>query len=158
MDKEDITDAILNGLDSTSYKIVIDVIHARDIPISFHELHEKLINHELSLVQLSTVCTNIHQLVTTFATNKCPPTKPWNNQNSNNAPAFLPTPQQPTNHTHKILGKCQFYFIKGHSLTSCYAFKNKYPHVNLPPLPRTSHNNGHPQAHAMNTTNISNAD
>ena len=35
MDVEDIIDAVLNGLDSTAYKIIIDVVHARDTPIFF---------------------------------------------------------------------------------------------------------------------------
>lgn len=92
MDEEDITDAVLTGLDSTTYKPVIEAIHARDTPISFHELHEKLINHELSLVQASSISTNIHQPVTAFAATKCPSYKPWNNRNSNNTPPLLPTP------------------------------------------------------------------
>ncbi|KAD6119781.1 hypothetical protein E3N88_11052 [Mikania micrantha] len=51
MDQEDVNDVILNGLDQVSYKPIIDAIHGRDNPISFNELHEKLINHELSLAQ-----------------------------------------------------------------------------------------------------------
>ncbi|KAL4570881.1 hypothetical protein LXL04_026545 [Taraxacum kok-saghyz] len=60
MDAEDITDAVLHGLDQTMYKPTLDAIHARDSPISFNELHEKLINQELSLAQQITP-TNIHQ-------------------------------------------------------------------------------------------------
>ncbi|KAD3067936.1 hypothetical protein E3N88_35816 [Mikania micrantha] len=68
MDAEDITDIVLNGLDQSSYKPVIAAIHARDNPISFHELHEKLINHELSLAQLPSPPPNIHQPTTAFLT------------------------------------------------------------------------------------------
>lgn len=39
MDTEDVTDIVLNGLDQQQYKPIIDAIHARDTPISFHELH-----------------------------------------------------------------------------------------------------------------------
>lgn len=75
MDQEDITDAILTGLDSITYKPVIEAIQARDTPISFSELHEKLINHELTLLQASLIPTTIHQPTTTFAVHKRPPNK-----------------------------------------------------------------------------------
>ncbi|KAL4578315.1 hypothetical protein LXL04_014436 [Taraxacum kok-saghyz] len=156
MDTEDITDAVLTGLDSTAYKSVIDAIHARDSAISFHELHEKLINHELSLAQ-SSPTTNLHQPASAFAATKRNPTKPWNHRQSNNNQPILPTPNQPSTTTSKYLGKCQFCFTKGHSLTSCYAFKNKYPQINLPSIPRTTYNNNNPQAHMMNTTTDSNS-
>lgn len=77
MDAEEITDAVLNGLDSTTYKTIIDVVHARDTPISFTELHEKLLNHELTLLQQSPFITNLHQPTTAFAAQKRPQNKPW---------------------------------------------------------------------------------
>lgn len=92
MDQEDITDAILTGLDSTSYKPVIEAIHARDTPISFSGLHEKLINHELSLIQTPLIPTTIHHPTTAFAANKRPPNRPWNNRSTSNNNAILPTP------------------------------------------------------------------
>ena len=49
MDNEDIVDTILDGLDQSQYKPKLDAIYARDTLISFNKLHEKLINHELSL-------------------------------------------------------------------------------------------------------------
>ncbi|KAI4299868.1 hypothetical protein L6164_033289 [Bauhinia variegata] len=48
MDSEDIIDCVLDGLDN-DYQSVVDTVHARDTPISFDELHEKLINKELAL-------------------------------------------------------------------------------------------------------------
>nr|GMD79620.1 Retrovirus-related Pol polyprotein from transposon RE1 [Ipomoea batatas] len=48
MEHEDITDKILDGLDS-NYQSVIDVVNGHDSIISFEELHEKLINKELAL-------------------------------------------------------------------------------------------------------------
>ena len=48
MDVEDLTEKILDGLDDY-YKPIINIINGRDTPISFDELHEKLINKELSL-------------------------------------------------------------------------------------------------------------
>ena len=48
MDVKDLTEKILDGL-GDDYKPIIDIISGRDTPISFDELHEKLINKELSL-------------------------------------------------------------------------------------------------------------
>ncbi|KAL4582926.1 hypothetical protein LXL04_007487 [Taraxacum kok-saghyz] len=129
MDQEDITDAILTGLDTTTYKPIIESVHARDTPISFHELHEKLINNELSLIQNSSPQSNLHQPTTAFAANKRPPQRTWNNNRPFNNP-ILPTPQQ------------------------AQGTYNNSP-LTLPSLPRTSYSNTSPQAHAMNTTNNS---
>ncbi|KAJ9542286.1 LOW QUALITY PROTEIN: hypothetical protein OSB04_028792 [Centaurea solstitialis] len=65
MDDEDVIDAILTGLDQSSYKPIMDVIHARDTLISFNELHEKLINHELSIAQ-QTIVPSLHQPASVF--------------------------------------------------------------------------------------------
>ena len=43
MDHEDLTDIVLKGLPE-DYKTVVDDVHSRDLPISFAEFHEKLIN------------------------------------------------------------------------------------------------------------------
>ena len=50
LDHEDLIEKILEGLDE-EYQPVIDAINDRDKPISFDELHEQLINKELSLHQ-----------------------------------------------------------------------------------------------------------
>lgn len=48
VDHEDLTDTVLTGL-GDDYKPVIDSVHGRDTPISFAELHEKLLNRELDI-------------------------------------------------------------------------------------------------------------
>ena len=48
MDIEDLTEKILDGLDD-EYKELVRVVQARDIVISFDELHEKLLSFEASL-------------------------------------------------------------------------------------------------------------
>ena len=48
MDEEIFIKKILDVLDD-DYKPIVDVINGREIPISFDELHEKLINKELTL-------------------------------------------------------------------------------------------------------------
>ena len=50
LDHEDFIETILDGLDD-DYKSIVDIVQARDTPISFDELHEKLINRELTLQQ-----------------------------------------------------------------------------------------------------------
>ncbi|KAD3641811.1 hypothetical protein E3N88_31035 [Mikania micrantha] len=87
LDPEDITHVILTGLDQSTYKPVIDAIHARDTSISFHELHEKLINHELSLAQSTPSQPSLHQPTTAFVAHNRPSPKPW--QNRNNPPPTI---------------------------------------------------------------------
>ncbi|KAL4580579.1 hypothetical protein LXL04_016778 [Taraxacum kok-saghyz] len=76
LDQEDITDAVMHGLDQSTYKPILDAIHARDSPIPFNELHEKLINHELALAQQAP-STNTHQPVTVFYANHQSNRKSW---------------------------------------------------------------------------------
>ena len=48
LDDEDLIEKVLDSLDD-DYKSIVDIINGRDTLISFDELHEKLINKELSL-------------------------------------------------------------------------------------------------------------
>ena len=50
MDHEDLLEKILDGLGS-EYQYVIDAVNGHDTQISFDELHEKLINKEITLHQ-----------------------------------------------------------------------------------------------------------
>ncbi|KAH9604346.1 hypothetical protein KSS87_011938 [Heliosperma pusillum] len=54
LDPEDIVSKVLRGLDYNLYKPVMDTVRARDNPISFEALHEKLLQHELLLKQYPT--------------------------------------------------------------------------------------------------------
>ncbi|KAD4584199.1 hypothetical protein E3N88_21800 [Mikania micrantha] len=122
MDPEDVTDIILSGLDHKTYKPIIDSIHARDQPISFHELHEKLINQELTLAQHTTPSPNIHQPLTAFAAQSQKPHKPWNTQSPNppnSSAGLLPTPQSTHfNSPRPYLGKCQWKAKRSKPVTS----------------------------------------
>lgn len=66
MDHEDVTDIILNGLDQENYKPIIDGVNGRDTPITFNELHEKLLNQELALAQTASNKPVMHQPATVF--------------------------------------------------------------------------------------------
>lgn len=48
MDEEDLTDKILDGL-GDEYKELVRAVQARDNPISFEELHEKLLTFETTI-------------------------------------------------------------------------------------------------------------
>ncbi|KAJ9567715.1 LOW QUALITY PROTEIN: hypothetical protein OSB04_003681 [Centaurea solstitialis] len=166
MDDEDVIDIILNGLDQSSYKPLLDAIHARDTLISFNELHEKLINHELSIAQQSAT-TGIHQPASVFYAQQSNRSgngnKPWaqkpynratdntmhlyaNRQASNNS-GLLPTPSPPTGNK-PFLGKCQWCYQRGHSLMSCPNFKKVHPTIVIPPFNRNMQAKG-AQVHTM---------
>ena len=49
VDNEDLTLKILGGLDD-DYKTLCDAIRVRETPVTFDELHEKLINHKVDFV------------------------------------------------------------------------------------------------------------
>lgn len=65
---EDVTDRVLEGLNS-SYQSVIDSVQARDTPISFEELHEKLINKELLIQTQESQDNNLSFPATAHPTN-----------------------------------------------------------------------------------------
>ncbi|KAD0507635.1 hypothetical protein E3N88_44161 [Mikania micrantha] len=137
MDIEDVTDIILSGLDQKTYKPIIESVHARDTPIQFHELHEKLINHELSIAQQHNPTPSpIHQPITAFTSNTRSPHKPWNPRKNTPSNGLLPTPHTSPNPSPKpFLGRCQWCFTQGHSLTSCPTFKKAHPNITLPAYP-----------------------
>ncbi|KAJ9556373.1 hypothetical protein OSB04_010987 [Centaurea solstitialis] len=123
LDQEDLIDAVINGLDHSTYKPILDAIHARDSTISFNELHEKLINHELALAQQNST-TGIHQPAMVFYTHH-QHKKPWPSRQENNV-GLLPTPTKQVPQAtgqRPFLGKCQWCHQKGHSLSNCFTFK-----------------------------------
>ncbi|KAL4562137.1 hypothetical protein LXL04_034331 [Taraxacum kok-saghyz] len=139
MDSEDVTDAVLQGLDSTTYKTIIDAIHARDSPISFTELDEKAHKSRAHFAPTNP-CNS--KLTPTHYRLCCPETslhQAMEHSTSAKLSASSPYTATPTGNPRPFLGKCQFCFMKGHSLSQCYAFKNKHPHINLPPIPKTTY-------------------
>ncbi|XP_021776324.1 uncharacterized protein LOC110740136 [Chenopodium quinoa] len=106
MEHEDIIDKVLLGLDYDIYKSVIDAVNARDAPISFEELHEKLITKELmaaSSVSSTPFPATVHAAQYRAHAN----TK--HQHMSTPAPALLPTPSsnQVPRQQKPYLGKCQ---------------------------------------------------
>ncbi|KAK9048876.1 hypothetical protein SSX86_032155 [Deinandra increscens subsp. villosa] len=164
MDDEDVIDAILIGLDNNAYKPIMDAVLARDTPISFSELHEKLINHELTLTQ-QMGSHGIHQPTSAFYMqnnsnrktgsyrhNHGPPT--FRNQDSYNkyatssAAGILPTPTSFSG-PKPYLGTCQWCQQKGHPLGQCSIFKKEHPNISVPTRNRVSQGKN-TQAYTMN--------
>ncbi|KAK2457784.1 putative mitochondrial protein [Trifolium repens] len=133
---EDMTDHVLRGLDD-SYRAVIDGVNARDTPITFDDLLEKLLIQELSLVaaqrQSPAPVTALH--AQTRSTNNKP--------RPSHAPA--PTNQRPGDRK-PFLGRCQWCNTKGHVLADCQLFRTQHPSVPAPPRSSPS-TTGQAQAH-----------
>ncbi|CAJ2655908.1 unnamed protein product [Trifolium pratense] len=133
---EDMTDHVLRGLDD-GYRAVIDGVNARDTPITFDDLLEKLLIQELSLAaaqrQSPAPVTALHAQAR--STNN----KPRPSQ----APA--PTNQRPGDRK-PFLGRCQWCNTKGHVLADCQLFRTQHPSVPAPPRSSPS-TTGQAQAH-----------
>lgn len=96
IDPEDVVAKVFKGLDYDIYKPVIDTVRARDTPISFEALHEKLLHHDLTIKHQPTTnhfapsanpayrSNSNHRgyprhTTTTIITTTTPPTTPFNN-------------------------------------------------------------------------------
>ncbi|KAL6311382.1 hypothetical protein AAG906_022733 [Vitis piasezkii] len=130
----------------TSPKSIIDAVNGRDSTISFDELHEKLINKELSLrnkISLSPLPASAH------ATNVR--STPWSVTNrtprlpgSTSAPTQGIIRNSPTNTrdnrppARPFLGRCQWCSTQGHVVSRCPLFRQQFPQVQPPPRPGNS--------------------
>lgn len=110
LDPEDIVDKVLDQLNDPDYESVINGVQNRETPITFDELHEKLINHELSLKHKAKSSNSFPATVNYAAKQQ--------NRNyqycpfSSNA-SLLPTPnhsnsQPPTRSSQPFKGRCQW--------------------------------------------------
>nr|GMD24035.1 Retrovirus-related Pol polyprotein from transposon RE1 [Ipomoea batatas] len=145
MEHEDITDKILDGLDS-DYQSVINAVNGRDSIISFEELHEKLINKELALhcaVPPTTFPATTHP-TQTRPTNTFQTRKPSYPRFTNNSSRPAPKP---------FIGRCQWCNVQGHVLFHCSIFRGQYPNVQFPPRP-TRKQEIKPQAHVAATSSV----
>ena len=114
IDHEDLIDQVLFGLDD-AYKSIKESIEARDTPISFEELHVKLINKELSIKQ-NYIAPN--PPATAFVAQTAPNRTCFRHSSSinrnKNGPGLLPTPPSSHKTPHPYLGKCQWFREQGH--------------------------------------------
>ncbi|XP_010523620.1 PREDICTED: uncharacterized protein LOC104801935 [Tarenaya hassleriana] len=122
MDHEDLVDIILGGL-GDEYKSVKDAVHARDTTISFVELHERLLSHDVDL-NVSAQSDFPISANTARTTSRPPWRARGGRHNSSNftsrhplsqhsAPSYRPSPRP-------YLGKCQLCGVQGHSARTCH--------------------------------------
>ncbi|XP_013598963.1 PREDICTED: uncharacterized protein LOC106306765 isoform X2 [Brassica oleracea var. oleracea] len=103
LDPEDLTEQILAGL-SEDYKPEIDAINGRDNPISFAELHERLLNREAMILCSEAPPTGP---ITANATDTRP-RQNWKSNNNNSRSNYTASPQFNKNrNTRPYLGRCQ---------------------------------------------------
>ncbi|PON74636.1 Zinc finger, CCHC-type [Trema orientale] len=121
VDNEDPIDKVLEGL-GDEYKSIIDAVNARETPISFSELHEKLLNKEASLQ--SNQFTPLPLLPTANQTVQ------WNCQTWRPSVPYLPSfgssPDPSTNNQRRpkpYLGRCQACGVQGHTAKHCPMFR-----------------------------------
>ena len=115
---EDLIEKILEGLDD-DYQSIINAINGHDTPISFDELHEKLINNELSLHQR----TNTSSLSATVNPTHAMPIA-GNNKNHSSRSSWITSPGPTGNLSstnwdglsalRPFLDRCQWCRIQGH--------------------------------------------
>ncbi|RVW40422.1 Retrovirus-related Pol polyprotein from transposon RE1 [Vitis vinifera] len=112
LDQEDLIEKVLEGLNE-NYQSIIDAVNGRDSTISFDELHEKLINKELSLrnkISPSPLPASVH------ATN------------------VRSTPWSVTNRTPRLPGSTS----TPTQVSRCPHFQQQFPQVQPPPRPCNS--------------------
>ena len=118
LDHEDLIEKILEGL-ADDNQLVIDTVNAHDTPISFDELHEKLINKELLLRQK----TNSTPLLATANPTHVQFTR-GNNKNHSSRPPENPytTNRNGRPTPRPFLGQCQWCRTQGHIVSQCPIF------------------------------------
>ncbi|RVW71302.1 Retrovirus-related Pol polyprotein from transposon RE1 [Vitis vinifera] len=164
LDQEDLIEKVLEGLDE-NYQSIIDAVNGHDSTISFDELHEKLINKELSLrnkISPSSLPASAHATNVRFT--------PWSVTNrtprlpgSTSAPTQGIIRNSPTNTrdnrspARPFLGRCQWCSTQGHVVSRCPLFRQQFPQVQPPSRPGNSSQSRPPapwQAQANVTTTI----
>ncbi|XP_021770835.1 uncharacterized protein LOC110735022 [Chenopodium quinoa] len=147
VEQKDLINRVLAGLDD-SYSSVIEFVNARDTPISFEKLHEKLINKELSLLQNS---TNTTLPATAFAATTRPSHRNTNTHFHPSSQGLLPTPTTTFNRQPRpFLGKCQWCRVQGNVLSKCPDFARLFPNAKPPSTNFSSpSHSSKPQANAV---------
>ena len=140
LDHEDLIEKVLDGLEDT-YQSVIDAVNSRDTPITFDELHEKLIHKELSLRNISpspALPASAH-LTNTRSNPRHTTHRPsWPATNPSPHPAPNPYHRSAPKPNRPFLGKCQWCRTQGHVVSQCPLFRQQFPHATPPPRPNTS--------------------
>ena len=154
VDNDDLTLKILGGLDE-DYKDLCSAMHVRESPITFEELHEKLINFEAHLKYEARKNANQPNMPASANPAQKPFHRPSQQQianrpyhpptNNKNRTSSFPSqsPYSPTPQSRPYLGKCQLCHQQGHSAKRCPTFKyvpwSHNPQPNNPSNPPQAH-------------------
>ncbi|KAE8735041.1 hypothetical protein F3Y22_tig00000477pilonHSYRG00099 [Hibiscus syriacus] len=120
IDDEDLIDRVLEGL-SDEYKYVIDIINARDMPISFAELHEKLLSKEASLQTAQPPSLSLPVTKNPTAFRNHPNWRPSATNSQQSCPTTILSPHD-QRQPKPYLGHCQACGTQGHTAKRCPMF------------------------------------
>lgn len=135
LDHEDFIEKILEGLDD-EYQPIIDVVNDRETLISFDELHEKLINKELSLRQkissspLSTSANPTNTRSAPGQNNNCSKRSSWPSSLHRPTIGYPTTNQDERLPPRPFLGHCQWCNTQGHMVSKCPIFRQQHQTCN----------------------------
>ncbi|KAE8681409.1 hypothetical protein F3Y22_tig00111330pilonHSYRG00629 [Hibiscus syriacus] len=117
IDDEDLIDRVLEGL-SDEYKSVIDAINACDTPISFAELHEKLLNKEASLQTAQPPSLSLPAMTNPTAFQNRLNWRPSATNSQQSCPTTILSPHDQCQ-LKPYLGRCQSCDTQGHTANRC---------------------------------------
>ena len=168
VDIEDLSERILEGLGS-EYTELARAVQARDTPISFDELHEKLLNFEASIHNTAQPYfpASAHLANRAFSgsrplphsnysSNRNTGWRPTNTYNPRFSQPFSPGPHNSRPPQKPYFGFCQICRIQGHTAKYCPSYK-------LIPIASPTNNNSGllktpwpPKAHCATTSSHNN--
>lgn len=134
IDHEDLLELILTGL-GDDYKAVKDAVNARDVTISFVELHEKLVNHEASILAAEPIMSALPMTANNTQHKTRPPWRPDHRPPSDSRGSGSSRTTTPNDTSRGYKGKCQLCGTQGHSAKRCYLL-HQSPSSPLPSMPR----------------------
>lgn len=140
MHPEDLTDAVLDGL-SDDYKPTIEAVQARDTPISFIELHEKLITRELAL----SAAARPQQQFPITANHAQTRSNNWRGNRGGNNQFSRSNNNNDQRGSRPYLGRCQACGTQGHSAKRCPLFRITPQSSNSAPQQHQIYNNNYTQ-------------
>ena len=129
MDQEEVTEQILAGL-TEEYKPEVDAVNGRDKPISFSELHERLLNREAMILCTDSTSASVTPIVANAVDTRSRQQHRSNNNNNNyrshpQARSYNSNNNTPNQQrfSKPYLGKCQACNVQGHSAKYCPKFR-----------------------------------
>ncbi|KAL9228208.1 hypothetical protein vseg_003813 [Gypsophila vaccaria] len=145
MNPEDIISKVIRGLDNPHYRVIKEMVEARDTPISFDAFHEKLINDDLRNPEN----TSTSSLPTTAFAAQCRGNHPRYPTRNNASPSLVKFDSHDSNTSSRDTTVCQYCGYKGHTFPICRNFNKAHPTFTLTPYSRPSrYPNNRPQAHS----------